>query len=374
MRRRRSLIGALLLLGIILALAPSPAHGGPTFSIGKTSASYNPVQPGVTTTITTSVTNTGTIASGIIVDMEIHDTAGKIVQQYTPGQTFGAGETKSFHWFWTVPPTQADATYVVKIYIFAARWAELYSWNNHALDLTVRRSGPIVAFDIASIVARPATIQPGQRVTLIARVTNTGTAPAAGISILLDLEDPLGQDFPGDRQGVGNVHFAPGESRTFVFQWTSSARARQGIYGAGVGVFGPGWKPMYAWKADHQAFTLGRISDPTFTLPQTTATPASVAHGGAVMVRVEVSNTSAYPAAAIVVNVQIHNSAGDKVLQQYVTGLAFAPHQTRDLTYVFQIPPSLPAGPYRVQIGVFNGTWSKLYVYDADAAAFTVTP
>jgi hypothetical protein len=378
MQRHTRLLGALVLMGLA-ALLPAPAGAAPSFSIGATSASPNPVTPGTTTAITTSVTNTGTAASGIIIDMEIYDAAGNKVnqgtqsgQQYTPGQSFAAGETRTFQWFWTVPATQPTGAYTVKIGVFADHWSQLYAWNNNAMTLSIQRGGAVVAFSVGSITANPVSFAPGGTTTITAQVTNTGTAAASGINVLIELRDPLGNAFAGNQQGMGGQAFGPGETKTYSFAWHSAAGSAQGTYSASVGVFNQSWATMYAWKTNGQAFTVGTAAQPTFAVGTTTASPATVARGQSVSVTTNVSNTSANPAANINVDVEIKNAAGTTVLQQYVQGQVFSAGQTRQFVYVFQIPATLAPGTYYVDVAVFSGNWSTLYVYGWHKASFTV--
>jgi hypothetical protein len=67
-RHTRLFVALLVLLLGLATLLAGPVAAAPSFSIGATSASPDPVNRGATTTITTSVTNTGTTASGIIID------------------------------------------------------------------------------------------------------------------------------------------------------------------------------------------------------------------------------------------------------------------------------------------------------------------
>jgi hypothetical protein len=39
---------------------------------------------------------------------------------------------------------------------------------------------------------------------------------------------------------------------------------------------------------------------------------------------------------------------------------------------VFQIPSTLPTGTYFVDVAIFSGNWSTLYVYGWHKATFTV--
>jgi hypothetical protein len=53
------------------------------------------------------------------------------------GQTFAAGQTRTFSW--TIQPVNlAAGTYKVRAGIFSADWRQLYTWDNDAGTLTVR--------------------------------------------------------------------------------------------------------------------------------------------------------------------------------------------------------------------------------------------
>jgi hypothetical protein len=113
--------------------------GPPGFTVTGATASPNPVSRGASATISTAVTNTGGAASGILVDMEVYSAGGtKIHQQLTTGQSFAAGQQKSFQWSWAVPAGQAPGVYTVKLGIFSGNWATLYTWHNAAATVTVQ--------------------------------------------------------------------------------------------------------------------------------------------------------------------------------------------------------------------------------------------
>jgi hypothetical protein len=116
----------------------SPTAGPPSFTVAGATASPNPAPRGTSATITTSVTNTGGAASGILVDMEVYDGGGvKIHQQLATGQGFQAGQQRAFQWTWAVPGSLAPGVYTVKLGIFTGDWATLYTWHNAAATVTV---------------------------------------------------------------------------------------------------------------------------------------------------------------------------------------------------------------------------------------------
>ncbi len=67
-----------------------------------------------------------------------------------------------------------------------------------------------------------------------------------------------------------------------------------------------------------------------------------------------------------------YNDPTRNINQQYVDGLTFAAGQRRSISFVFTVPANLPPGQYTVDIGVFNGSWSKMYVWGYKKATFTI--
>jgi hypothetical protein len=369
-----SLLALVALTAILGALGATGASAAPSFSVVSTTTTPDPVAPGATATITTSVKNSGSLATGIIVDMEVFNSAGnRVFQQYIPGNSFGTGETKAFQWFWSSPSNQAAGTYTVKIGVFTDHWVTLLLWNNSADTFTVGASTPGVAFAIGNISASPTHIQRGGTLSVTAAVTNTGTSAASGINVLLSLTDPLGNDFPGNQVIVENQSFAAGQTRTLTFQWTAGANATQGAYTVGIGAFNKNWSTLYAWKNSGSAFTVGTANTLTFSIGATSVSPNQVARGGVATVTTHVTNTSSHAAANIVVLCEINTADGSKnITSQYVTGLSFSPGQNRSFGFAFPIPGNMAPGTYTIDIGVFNNDWSTMYKWGFIVATFTV--
>src|SRR5262245_20597632 len=245
---RKSLLALILLVGAFGALWPVAVDAAPSFSIVSTSTT-DPTTPGSTATITTSVKNNGTLASGIIVDVEIFNSGGtKVFQNYVPGNTFATGETKRFDFFWTTAANQPAGPYTVKVGIFTDHWTSLLLWNNSADTFMVAASSPGVAFSIGNITANPTSFAAGGSVSVTAVVTNTGSSGASGINVLLHLADPFGNDFANNQIIIENQNFGAGQTRTFTFQWTSPGNATHGAYTASIGAFNASWSQLYAWK------------------------------------------------------------------------------------------------------------------------------
>jgi hypothetical protein len=77
-------------------------------------------------------------ASAILVDLELYDAAGaKVAQSVATGQSFAAGQTRTYPW--TIGPVSLPAgTYTVRAGIFSADWSTLHTWDGDAGTLTVR--------------------------------------------------------------------------------------------------------------------------------------------------------------------------------------------------------------------------------------------
>jgi hypothetical protein len=375
MQRRpglRSLLTIVLALGAVGALWASGADAAPSFSVVSTSTTPDPTTPGSTATITTSIKNSGDLASGVIVDMEIYNSGNvQVFQQYVPGNTFATGESKTFQWAWTTPANQAAGTYTVKIGIFSDHWASLLLWNNSADTFAIGSSGPGVAFSIGTITASPTSVQRGGNVSVTASVRNTGTSPASGIHVLLHLADPFGNDFPDNQIIVSDQNVAAGQTRTFTFQWHVPTNATQGFYTVGIGIFDANWTQLYAWKNSDSAFKVGSTGTPTFAVGATSVSPNPVGRGQTVTVTTNFKNTSSVAAANMIVLCEINNDRDDaNITSQYVTGLSYSPGQNHTLSFAFQV--NFPPGTYTIDVGIFNGDWSKMYTWGYLVATFTV--
>jgi hypothetical protein len=120
--------------------AGSPPPGSCTdgFTIGPSSATPSAINRGGNETLETRVCS-GVAASAIHVDIELYSPSGTLVaQRIFSGQTFAAGEAKSYRWELAVPPTFVQGEYTVKIGVFSGDWATLHRWDNQAASFVVR--------------------------------------------------------------------------------------------------------------------------------------------------------------------------------------------------------------------------------------------
>jgi hypothetical protein len=102
----------------------------------------------------------------------------------------------------------------------------------------------------------------------------------------------------------------------------------------------------------------------------TSATPSPVAPGGTETIRTQVCSGTA--ASDLIVDLEIYDAAGQKVAQSAIGGQSFAAGEARDYTWAYPVPSALPAGTYRVTVGIFSGDWATLYLWENQAGTFVV--
>jgi hypothetical protein len=107
---------------------------------------------------------------------------------------------------------------------------------------------------------------------------------------------------------------------------------------------------------------------PPFTIGSTSADPAPAASGQAVTIQTRVTASAA--ASNVIVDLEVHDAAGQKIAQQAYSGQSFGAGQT--LSYTWSWPGSQTAGAYIAVVAVFDATWSTLYTSVNPAASFTV--
>lgn len=119
-------------------LTQSPSNEVPTppaFSM-TVQASPEEAAAGKPVTITVTVKNTGGEAEEKIVDMEIKDASGaKAKQQFSPGQSLAAGESKTYTYSWT--PSR-PGTYRVGVGVFGDNWSTKHSFVEGAATIIVK--------------------------------------------------------------------------------------------------------------------------------------------------------------------------------------------------------------------------------------------
>jgi len=116
-------VAVLAVLAAAIALVPrgsSHSEAAQLSSSGYTtnaSVSPDPAAPGTARTITAMVTAAS--AGSVLVDIEVYGPGGRVHQQFFDGQSFAAGQQRSFTSNWNARSSTPTATYTVKIGIFS---------------------------------------------------------------------------------------------------------------------------------------------------------------------------------------------------------------------------------------------------------------
>ena len=115
---------------------PSPTPV-PSFTLSATVSPPSVVSGGSVTITATAVS--ATAVSGAIVDLYIYAPGGttQMSELFFTNQTFTAGQSRSYPWTWTSPAGTPAGTYIVKLGVASAGWAQTYSWNNQAASFAL---------------------------------------------------------------------------------------------------------------------------------------------------------------------------------------------------------------------------------------------
>jgi hypothetical protein len=220
------------------------------------------------------------------------------------------------------------------------------------------------AFTIAGISAAPSPAGVGQAVALGTSVT--ASAAASDIVVDLEVHDAAGQKIA--QQVYSGQSFAAGQTLAYTWSWPGAPAA--GTYHFVVAVLDASWNTLYAAVNPAATVAVETPAAAVFTVGATSATPSPIAPGQTVGIGTSVQATGA--ASGIVVDVSIWSANGTRVTQQAYTGQSFTAGQARGYTWPWAVPASLPAGSYRVSVGVFDASWSQPYAWIDAAATFTV--
>ncbi|HSE96434.1 MAG TPA: hypothetical protein VLD61_11135, partial [Methylomirabilota bacterium] len=107
-----------------------------------------------------------------------------------------------------------------------------------------------------------------------------------------------------------------------------------------------------------------------FSVGPTTASPDPVSRGQSVTIGTAVRATA--PASGIIVDLEIYDAQRQRVAQRVFSGQSFAAGQTRGFTWTWPVGANQAMGTYTVKVGIFNGGWSTLYLWENAAGAIRV--
>ncbi|PID30915.1 hypothetical protein CR983_02365 [Candidatus Saccharibacteria bacterium] len=141
---------------------------------------------------------------------------------------------------------------------------------------------------------------------------------------------------------------------------------QEGDFTVDIGVYDKDWN-LIAWQDAAAEFTI----DPVTTAQESYSASTAVQGGGLTSQTMTLTTdvTAQRTTEDSVVDVEVYNATGGRVLQKYFKQQAFAAGETRSYDVAFT-PTS--AEDYVVKVGVFSGDWSELYHWTDGTARFTV--
>ena len=320
------------------------------------------VAPGGSSTLTTTITNTGSsnLSNGTVT-VDVYDPNGNLATPYSwTGVNLAVGASAQYSPTWTAPSSPAGV-YTVKVGVNDAAGNSLHR-NDRAAGINVAA----VTFDL-SATASEIKVMPGGPTTLTVVVKPTG----GGVDdAIVDIEvfdaagnrlaDPLGRKFWTGQS------LADGVPQTYSWAWT--APATLGTYTVKTGVFPANWGPVYKWIDNADSV---QVADPSHTMTGTVSS-SSVAPGGTVTITGTYTNNGGSMTNGIA-DMEIYDPAGVRVPvtgQKFWTGENIGYGRTSERSYVWTAPTT--PGTYTVKLGVFSSDWSKRWGWADNAVRISV--
>ena len=196
-------------------------------------------------TITETAKDTGAATSGALIDCEVYNSSGTLVnQQYTTGQTFSAGQPQQYAYTWT---PSAAGTYTVKVGVYSANWASNYVYNTNAATVTAT-AGAATFTDTAT--ASPASVAVNSPVTITETAKDTGSATSGA---LIDCEVYNSSGTMVFQNYTTGQTFSAGQSQQYTYTWTPTTA---GTYTVHVGVFSANWASNYVYNSNAASVTV----------------------------------------------------------------------------------------------------------------------
>jgi hypothetical protein len=327
----------------------------PAFTSSAT-ASPSSLAPGATTTVTGTVTNTGGTLTGGTVEMGIYSPTGtQVAQQLFTGQTIVNGASPTYQMTWAPATADMAGTYSVRIGVTDADGTTTYHGNGAAGSVEVTP-----ATFTTTATPSPTTVKPGGTTTITTVVNAVGGSLSNGI-VDLEIYDESGVRVTQNYWTGQSI--ASGGNATYSYTWT--APTATGSYTVKVGVYTASWASTLHWNA--RAATIG-VTAPAFDTAAS-ASPAAVTPGGTTTVAVAVTTTGGTLTNGIV-DLEIFNAGGTRVLQQYWSGQTLTSGTTANFSYAWTAPST--AGTYTVKVGVYGAAWTPQYAWNAAADTIRV--
>jgi fibronectin type 3 domain-containing protein len=231
---------------------PATPLAPPTFTSSAT-ASPNPVNQGVSTTINATVTDTAnTLTNGVVQIMVLDPTGATALTQNFTGQNFTSGQSHPYQV--SLVPALAG-TYTVEVGVFSSTF-QLWKWNASAATITANSN---LTFK-SSATPAPSAFAPGATTNIAVSVTDTGTSALSNSIVELQVFNTAGTAVMTTYWTGQN--FAAGQTLTFAYTWNSPASLATGTYSVDIGVFDSTWAHNYYWNGSAASITISTSQAP----------------------------------------------------------------------------------------------------------------
>jgi fibronectin type 3 domain-containing protein len=244
-------------------------------------------------------------------------------------------------------------------YYYVVSGSNAAGTSPNSAQISVTPIAPPVFSSLASATPNPVT--QGSATNIRATVTCKTNALEDGIVQILVL-DPNGNT--AATQNFTAQNFKAGQSQSYSLDLTPTLA---GTYTVEVGVFSATWQ-LWNWNASAANITVN--SSTAFTSSATG--PLTVGVGGTATFVVTVTETGPAGLTNANVELQMFSAAGNAVATMVWSGQNFAAGQSLKYSYSWTPATTVTAGPYTVDLGVFNGTWTHDYYWNTDST-ITVT-
>ena len=206
---------------------------------------------------------------------------------------------------------------------------------------------------------------------MLAPVTASRLVPDGSTLVVVEIHDPAGQRV-AERSYATGFGFSLLE---FSLGWNVPATAPTGRYTVAVSIFSGDRSLVYAQNAQAGSFVVGSAPPPpppgplAFAVGTALVTPNPVARGGTVHIDVPV--TSNENGRGIIVDLELYDASGRKVMQKVIGNQLFGVRHARNFSWTIQ-PVDLAVGTYTLKVGVFSSDWSTLYTWANQAGTISV--
>lgn len=208
------------------------------------------VAPGGTQNVSVSLRSSNRIRNGIV-QLNIHDASYKVIAKHDIiGQSFRAGQTRSFSKALTIPEGSATGTYYFSVNVFNSNWSSL-AWLDKLRNFSVGAAPVPLDFTATSSNFSLGSVAPGQSQTV--SVSIRATADVANLNVQINIHD--GAYSVLAKKDIGAQTFTAGETKSYSFTFTVPADAASGARYLSVGIFDSTWKSV-KWLDRVNSFTV----------------------------------------------------------------------------------------------------------------------